>query len=228
MELGETYAETRIRIAELMQSLSPEEQALRLPACPEWDSRDVVGHMAGLVVDVASGRLEGAGTPAWTEAQVDAYRGQSLEAVLADWAVQAAGAETDAEKVFGAFAGRLVSDAYAHEQDIRGATGRPGHREAAAVAVSLGVQLDALTQRLADAGLPALRLCAADGAQEWTVGDGTPGATLTVPSAWELLRAVQARRSRAQVAALGWEGDVWERYLDAFFRWDPPAGDVLE
>lgn len=227
MELGEIYAETRVRIGELLRSLSAEEQAAKLPTCPEWSSRDVVGHMAGLVVDVTTRRLEGAGTPAWTQAQVDAFRDRSTEEVLADWEAVAKEAEGDLEGVLGPFAVRLVSDAYSHEHDIRGATGRPGHRDAAALPVAMTLQLEMLGQRLADGALPALRLRAADGA-EWTVGEGPPAATVTAPSAWELLRAVTARRSRSQVAALGWEGDGPGRYIDSFFRFDPPGRDIVE
>jgi len=50
---------------------------------------------------------------------------------------------------------------------------------------------------------------------------------VTVASSWELLRAITARRSRAQVAGYGWDGES-EKFLGAFFRFDPPSYDIEE
>lgn len=226
MPLGPIYAETRCRITELVRSLPPDRLAATLPTCPAWTSRDVVGHMTGLVADVQTGNLPGLGTPDWTQGQVDAYSDRTLDEVLDDWATLAAGLEADLEAVAGADGIRVVSDAYTHEQDIRGAVGRPGAREAAALPFVLDFQLTNLGRRVADAGLPALRVRAGD--LDRVVGDGSPAGTLTVDSPWELQRSLMARRSRAQIAALAWDGADPARYLPVFFRFDPPEHDIVE
>jgi uncharacterized protein (TIGR03083 family) len=229
-ELGGIYAETRRRISELVGSCSGQELALRLPTCPDWTVRDVIGHLAGLIADVRASRLDGLGTPAWTQVQVDRFAHRSLPEVLDDWAQAAGPAEADWDAVTapaGAASVRIVSDAYSHEHDIRGVLGQPGWRESRAFAVTLRLQLDGLGVRLGEAGLPALELWCADG-RRFNVGEGEVGARVEVASTWELLRAMTARRSRNQVAAYAWDGAGSEKYLDCFFRFAPPAVDILE
>lgn len=229
-ELGEIYAETRGRISELVGSCSGAELARRLPTCPDWTVRDVIGHLAGLIADVRAVRLDGLGTPAWTQSQVDRFVHRTLPEVLDDWARAAEPVEADWDAVT-AVAGpanvRIVSDAYSHEHDIRGAVGRPGCRESRAFAVTLRLQLDGLGARLGEAGLPALQMRCGDG-RRFTAGEGAVGAGVEVVSTWELLRGLTARRSRNQVAAYAWDGVGSERYLDCFFRFAPPAVDILE
>jgi uncharacterized protein (TIGR03083 family) len=225
--LGESYADERRRISDLVRALSAADLGVRLPTCPDWTVRDVVGHMTGLMADVRSGNLGGLGTSAWTQAQVDAFADRSLEAVLADWAELAAPAEADAVGVLGQASARLVSDAFSHEHDIRGAVGRRGGRDSAALAISLRVQLEALATRLAEAGLPALALHCDDGGA-FLAGSGEPGAIVQFPTTWEMLRCVTARRSRAQLLGLTWTGAPAEDYLPAFFRFAPPEHDIVE
>jgi uncharacterized protein (TIGR03083 family) len=229
-ELGEIYAESRRRISDLVGSCSGAELARRLPTCPDWTVRDVIGHLAGLIADVRASRLDGLATPAWTQAQVDRFAHRSLPEVLDDWAQAAGPAEADWDAVTapaGAASVRIVSDAYSHEHDIRGSLGQPGWRESRAFAVTLPLQLDGLRARLSEAGLPALEMRCADG-RRFTVGDGEAGARVEVGSTWELLRALTARRSRSQVAAYAWDGAGSEKYLDCFFRFAPPVHDILE
>lgn len=226
-EPGAIYGQTRRRISELVSSLSADELARTLPACPDWTVRDVIGHMTGLVADVRAGRLDGVGTPEWTRAQVNAYAGGTPREVLAEWAELAAPLEVDLQAVLGEWSPRIITDVYSHEHDIRGAVGRPGARYSSAFPISLRLQLDTLGSRLSQAGLPALALCGEDGTR-YVAGPGRPIATVRAESAWELHRAVTARRSRGQVLAYHWTGDDPERYLSVFFRWDPPAVDIHE
>jgi hypothetical protein len=87
----------------------------------------------------------------------------------------------------------LVIDVTSHEHDVRGAVGRPGHRDAPAVAYALESVVETLAAWW-PAGLPAVRLAGDSGA--WTLGAGAPAASLRA-SDFELLRAVMGRRSRA-------------------------------
>src|SRR5205814_115350 len=83
--------------------------------------------------------------------------------------------------------------------------GRPGERDGAALDFAVQKVMAGLHRRLDAAGAPALRLVA--GNQEWTVGTGEPAATVSADG-YEFLRAMIGRRSRAQIAALAWEGDA--------------------
>ncbi|MGH8994274.1 MAG: maleylpyruvate isomerase family mycothiol-dependent enzyme [Acidimicrobiia bacterium] len=222
---GEIYAETRERVTALVRSLSPEELAGRVPTTPDWSPRDIVGHLAGVAFDAVTGNIEGLGTDPWTAVQVDARRGMALEEVLAEWEghskIMEPVLDTAPPPVL-----RMIADCYLHEQDIRGAVGRPGARDASAVDVALDIVLFGLGSRLVAAGLPGLRFRA--GEREWAAGSSPPGATVTAPDAYELLRCLYSRRSWAQVAALGWEGDEAERYVDTLGRFPFAIRDIVE
>ena len=117
---------------------------------------------------------------------------------------------------------RAVADVAAHEQDIRGALGKPGARDN-----------DAIDVRRAD--VPRR-----DGQGRWRAhgwrrsrsartatrcwpGRPTPGRRDEADhDAFELFRAVLGRRSRAQVVAMGWTGDPTP-YLEHFFVFGPAA-----
>jgi uncharacterized protein (TIGR03083 family) len=224
---GAIYAETRERVAALVSSLSEEELGATVPATPAWTPRDIVGHLAGVASDVVTGNLAGRGSDLWTAAQVSARRPMSLREVLEEWA------ETSKrlEPLLDSGAGppdvlRVVADCYLHEQDIRGATGRPGGRGAIGMYFSLDLVIHGLGTRLDEAGLPGLRLRAAG--REWVVGSAEPQMTVTAPDAFELLRCLYTRRSRAQVAALAWDGEGAERYLDHFGRFAYAEEDIVE
>jgi uncharacterized protein (TIGR03083 family) len=228
MNLGAIYADTRLRISDLTRQMSDQELGTTLPTCPAWTVRDVIGHMAGLVDDGTHRRMAGLGTDEWTMAQVDAHRAKSLEEVLADWAKVAAAAEADLEGTIGPMGIRLVSDAWTHEQDIRGAVGRPGARaDNSALAPTLSIQTATLGERLDAAGLPGIAIRGEDGTV-LDAGSHPVGITLRVPTAWHYVRAVTSRRSRAQVSAMQWEGAPPDRWLEAFFRFTPPEHDILE
>jgi len=227
MNLGAIYAETRVRISDLARQLSADELATTLPTCPAWSVRDVIGHMAGLVDDGTHRRMAGLGTDEWTMAQVDAHRAKSLEQVLENWGKLAAAAEADLEGTIGPMGIRLVSDAYSHEQDIRGAVGRPGARDNSALAPTLQIQTATLGERVDGADLPAIAIRADDGTA-LVAGSRPPGITLRVPTAWHYVRAVTSRRSRAQVSAMQWEGGSPVSWLEVFFRFTPPEHDILE
>lgn len=222
---GSIYAETRERVVALVRSLSPDELDAVVPTTPAWSARDIVGHLAGVASDAVTGNIEGLGTEPWTAVQVEDRREMSLEEVLAEWArhseIMEPVLDTAPPPVL-----RMIADCYMHEQDIRGATGRPGARDAAAADVSLEIVLFGLSNRLDAAGLPGLRFRA--GEREWVAGSAEPGATVTAPDAYELLRCLYSRRSRAQVAALAWEGDAPARYLDTLGRFPFAESDILE
>lgn len=101
--------------------------------CEGWTVRDVVAHIAGNCADVMAGRLDGVGSPAFNQRQVDERRDRSPAEVLAEW-------DETAPKVEALYAGlppevwdrelpgmgtvgrgvlRQLEDLWVHAQDIR-------------------------------------------------------------------------------------------------------------
>jgi hypothetical protein len=118
----------------------------------------------------------------------------------------------------------VVCDISAHNQDLRGALDIPGDRESAGVALSLQRYVAGLSQRVAAAGLPALRLCTERG--EHVAGHRSPSSTVTATQ-WELFRALCSRRSPSQIRSLRWSGDA-ENYLPLLPAYGLPRDDLME
>jgi uncharacterized protein (TIGR03083 family) len=196
------------RVIELVEGLSAEQAEVRVPACPDWRVRDLFAHMVGLGVDVVGGDEPDDHNAAWTERQVQQRRDHDLAALVAEW-------ETVAEPLrewMRANGTRPLGDVIIHEQDLRGALGRPGGQDTAG--------LDAIRDRFAArfrdraAALPPIAL----------LGDRWQWASRGVPDDapvalragdFDLARALVSRRSAAQLRAWTVRGDVTE-HLPAF------------
>src|SRR4051812_31883819 len=117
MEAAEIYAACRGRLLDLAATLTSEQQAAPLAATPPWTVLDGYRHLAGVCADVLDGRMDGAGSPEWTAAQLAARAGASIDEVCAEWSVR--GPELEARV---AAAGRAMAftafDVWTHEQDI--------------------------------------------------------------------------------------------------------------
>lgn len=183
---------------------------LTMPACPGWTVRQTVAHLTGLAQDVVSANLEGVGTEAWTQAQVDRLGQHSIDELLDLWgqtigplAAQLTGATPEIA------AGQLVFDVLTHEHDIRGALGEPDARDGdLSYQVALGFLATMYDLTLRHTGRAAMRLTTPS---IGTVQLGDPGAAtdqlaLEV-SDFDALRAFGGRRSEQQLLALPWHGD---------------------
>ncbi len=104
---------------------------------------------------------------------------------------------------FGRSGAQLVTDAATHEHDIRGALGRPGARDSAAIEIAFHYVGDAVGGVLDTAGPGALVVHHDRGAT--TFGSGEPTFALRT-TRFEFLRATTGRRSPAQIAAYDWDG----------------------
>ena len=112
------------RVIEVVEGLSAEQAEVRVPACPDWRVRDLFAHMVGLGVDVVDGDEPDDHNAAWTERQVRQRRDHDLAALIAEW-------ESVAEPLrewMRANGIRPLGDVIIHEQDLRGALGRPAAR----------------------------------------------------------------------------------------------------
>ena len=204
---GAAYAGVRRRINELVADVS-DRTGDTVPACPEWRVRDLVAHVAGVVDDVLGGRIEGAGSAAWTAAQVESRRERPFPEVLADWNEQAPQLEGMLDS-FGPPGRQMVMDAVTHEHDLRGALGAPGARDSDAVVIGVSWLLDAYQMASSANGHPGVRIVASDGARvTWEPTDGRPAVATVTASSFELLRAFSGRRTEDEVRSFSWEGDV--------------------
>jgi len=219
------YRDLRVRVSDLVRAANDTELAKVAPATPEWRVRDVLAHMVGVCDDVSNGNLAGVATDDWTDAQVVKRRDWSLEEILADWDNNATRLEVGMNDL-GPAIGQMLADASTHEQDIRGALGAPGGRDAEALVIGVEWGLDVLGQRLAQDGLGTLRVEHEDGTSN--VGEGDPVTRLQA-SRFEVGRAMTGRRSRAQMHAMSWDGPLDpEALLLAVAIFTPPEHDLVE
>jgi uncharacterized protein (TIGR03083 family) len=130
---------------------------LTVPACPAWNVRQTVAHLAGLALDIVSLNMEEKAADSWTQAQVDRLGGHSIDELLDLWGQMID--PVTAMLALQASACQLVFDTLTHEHDIRGALGEPGSRTGGlAFEVALGFSTTVGDQFIRHAGLPALRL----------------------------------------------------------------------
>ena len=203
MEAGDIYKPARGRITALVGGLSEDQLDTIVPATPLWRVRDVVAHLAGAAPDVVNGNVEGAATDPWTAKQVADRQGRSIGELLDEWATSAAHFEANIPTPL------LAYDVLTHEWDLRGALGRPGEKDTDDIDWMVQQFTGFIGSGIRRKELPALRLTA--GTDEWLLGDGEPGATLTTEP-FEIFRFAIGRRSEAQIRAYDWTGDP-EPYL---------------
>ena len=182
-------------------TLTEADGAVRTAACPEWSVRDVYSHLAGLCADILDGRTDGAGTDPWTARQVAERADRSLADNLAELAEKG---PTVVEVLRSFPVERVAVDQWTHEQDVRGALGRPGSRDVPVVAWALPLASRAVGDHRRDRGEPALRVDGSSGS--WVLGDGDPAATIAADD-FDLLRAYLGRRSPGQVQGWVVDGD---------------------
>jgi uncharacterized protein (TIGR03083 family) len=204
----------------LAAELTEADGELRTAACPEWRVKDVYAHLAGLCADALEGRVDGAGTDGWTARQVEERKDRTLAENVAELrergpafvsALRARPIE------------RVVIDQWTHEQDVRGAVGKPGSRDAAVVAWAVALMATGLDKGWRAQGKPAVRIEATSAS--FALGEGDPVATMKTDD-FELVRAVLGRRSAAQVRAMVVDGDP--AALDGLAVFGPRQDDLHE
>ena len=215
-DLARMYRETRERLTALVSGLDEAQLATAVPACPGWSVADVIGHLAAIPEDALAGRLTGPPSVAETAVQVDRFRGRPMAQTLAGWTSMA----PQFEEIVAAFGvWPAVIDVASHEQDIRGAVGRPGARDTEVIRELAGW----LVTRLRP---PVPMRVTFEDTQILIGPDGGPvlGLTTTWYEAfgWRL-----GRRSRSQLASLDWSGDP-APVLDHLVVFGPAPADVIE
>ena len=216
----EEWGRAQQRVIELVADLPPERAERRVPACPDWTVRDLLSHMVGLGADVVAGDEPDDHNAAWTAAQVARRRDRDVTELVGEWRAVA-----DPLRAWMRAHGiRPLFDVTIHEQDLRGALGRPGAQDTPALAAVRERFVARLADRLR--GRPPLSLVG--DRWRWDSEPGAEPAVVIRAPDYELTRALLARRSAHQLRAWTVRGDV-EPYLDAFTTLGPlPAADLSE
>jgi hypothetical protein len=191
--------------------------ATGVPACDGCASHYVVAHAAAVAEDAAAGRITGIPSDEHNAGQVARLAAVGAGDLLELWDASAA----QFEEIVGAFrVWPAVIDVASHEQDIRGAIGRPGARDCDAIR-------HGVAHLLAILSVPVpLRVVLEDG--EHLVGPDSDAAVLTLATTrFETFRWRMGRRSRAQLAGLRWSGDPTP-VLDHLCFLGPARRDILE
>jgi len=219
------YRELRDRVSNLVREHASGVDELA-PATPEWRVRDIVAHMAGSCDDVAHARLEGVGSDTWTSAQVEPRRDWPVDRLLDDWNEHSTTIEPQIASFPPVIAGQMITDAYTHEQDIRGALRAPGGRDSLAADIAFDWGSDRLGDRMTAQHEGSLVLETNSATK--AVGSGEP-VTRLCADRFDITRALMGRRSRAQLESMGWDGPFEpERLLLSTELFRPAATDIVE
>jgi hypothetical protein len=182
----------------------------------------VLAHVVGLTFDMNRSRFDAASPDAWTERQVAERRDRTIAEIVAEWDREAPTFEGGL-RLFGYEIGsHYVADLHAHLQDVRSAFGLEPADDDATVRVALDFFLGSLDDDLRATDAGAIELIA--GGETHLVGDGEARATLRA-TPFEVLRVLSARRSRAQIRALDWTGDV-AAVIELLGRYPLPEHDL--
>lgn len=139
MNQTETAEALRIERERLMAYLSelPEAAWDKGSLCKGWRVRDVVAHLVGNAADIVARNLEGAGSEAFNQRQVDERTDKNPAELLAEWTEQGPAFEEGVRilddnfwnapyppfATVGEALARLVEDLWVHAHDIRLALG---------------------------------------------------------------------------------------------------------
>ncbi len=225
-DYADEYAAARAGVRALLSDSDDVVAATVVPSCPEWTVHDLCAHLVGVPASlvVRDNPPPGDNQP-WVDRHVAERADCSIAELLDEWDAVGPAFEGLMRKLPHAFGG-LVYDAVAHEQDLRGALGRPGNRDGAGVQASLDVLIPMVERDLAAHGPTPGTLHLSAGEREWIVGDGGPTVSLTT-TPFELMRLLGSRRSRGQMVAAAWDGDV-EPFLPALAHMPLPDRDIVE
>lgn len=231
-ECAEEYDACRGRISELVSTLTDDEAARVVPACPDWNVHDACAHLAAIPASILAGDLPGADADAWVARTIADRADHDLEQIMSEWASVTPAFREVMISGGGQMAG-MVLDAVAHEHDIRHALDRPGGRDSRGIALTLGFTKLIMDRDLRTHGSGDVVRFACD-AGEWQAGgpvEAEPTITLDLSGrrdgSFELMRALGSRRSAAQLDGLDWNGD-WRSAQDGIFHMPLPESDIVE
>jgi uncharacterized protein (TIGR03083 family) len=201
------------RVIDLVESLNPEEAGRSVPACPDWTVTQLLAHMVGLNADVLAGDEPDDHNSTWTQRQVDHRAGREPADLVAEWR-DLTQPMRDWMREHGT---RPLHDAVIHEQDLRGAVGRPGARDSDGLAAVREAMAERFATRVRAAHLAPVELRSP--AWIFSTGDADPGLELFAPD-FDLTRALMTRRTADQLRQWSTAGSI-DPYLPVFASLGP-------
>ena len=211
MSHAEAYESVHRRILDL---LDPQVSDVEVPTCPGWTVKDVVAHLAGFLAVYRTGDPQEVYSQGWGDREVLKRRDRSLVECVAEWEALLEGSDD----LFGSRLGPVaVSDALAHEQDIRTALDRPGARDDESIVPAVEMGLAFIAKQAEGQRLPPIRVVSDE--IDRRLGDGEPVATLRATT-FELFRVIHGRRTPDQLRDMQWEGEPGP-WLSALFLFGP-------
>ena len=232
MQIDE-YRASHHRISELAIRLTDDQLETVVPTAPKWTVRDLLGHIVGVPSDLSMWPVGAEPPPIppsdeYTAGQVERRRILSMSELLEEW-----------DKSIPVFEARMadwgrwnapIHDVLCHEADIRGALLLPRIPDEAWQASlddwpSFLVECAPILSRRW--GLLQDTVAARVGDRTYTLGTGEPSASVDVPDAYELWRAMFGGRSKRQIANWRWSSDP-EPYLETLPFFYAPDEDVTE
>jgi uncharacterized protein (TIGR03083 family) len=218
------YRGCRERIIEVATDLDRDQLSLAVPACPDWTVTQLLAHLVGVAEDFAADNLEDAGSQEWTEAQVARRSRLTPAEIVEKWESLSRDLEPSLDRIRPGIAAMLISDAVTHEHDLRGAVDRPGARDSDALLIALERSVKRFGKRIKDARLPSVIVRCED--ETWQAGVLAPAVELQ-GDRFELVRALQGRRTTREIASLRWAGDA-RPYVELAPSHPPPRVSLSE
>jgi uncharacterized protein (TIGR03083 family) len=207
------WTNTQRRVVELIEALDAAEAERSVPACPDWTVTQLLAHMVGLNADVLAGDEPDDHNSTWTQRQVDLRAGREPAALVTEWLALTQPMQ-DWMHEHGT---RPLHDAVIHEQDMRGAVGRPGARDSDGLAAVREAMAERFATRVRAAHLAPVELRSP--AWIFSTGDGDPGLELFAPD-FDLTRALMTRRTADQLRQWSTAGTI-DPYLSVFASLGP-------
>lgn len=218
------YRCCRERVVEIAADLDSDQLCLAVPACPEWTVIQLLAHLVGVAEDFAADNLEHAGSHEWTEAQVVRRSRLTRAEIVEEWESLSRDLEPSLDRIRPGIAAMLISDAVTHEHDLRGAVERPGARDSDALLIALERSVRRFGKRIKDARLPSVIVRCED--KSWQAGVLAPAVELQ-GDRFELVRALNGRRTTEEIASLRWAGDA-RPYIELAPSHPPPLMSLAE
>jgi uncharacterized protein (TIGR03083 family) len=217
--IARLYRDNQKSFVALLESLEPDDWAVAVPCTPDWTVRDVLSHVAGVTDDLASGRLEGAGTPPWTASQIVRNRDLAVSDMITRWNAQI---DAVAEVLERLGEMRPVFDCITHEHDIRHALGRSIDRESEMVGV--------MSAGFASGTLPVpVTIVFDDDAPAAVSGvDEADPIELSGVSRFEFVRSRLGRRTADQVRGYRWSQPPSDELIAGWFVFGPSPAPIVD
>lgn len=188
------WLDTTQRIRRLVVDLPEERLAAPVTAAGGRSVRDVLGLLVGTAADAVAGRLHGV-------LDVEKSASRPVAALMAELDDRAAALAALVRDEPGA--GRLLVDLVSVEHDLRTALDEHGARDDDAVVVAVEIMAGVLSERLAEAGVPGLRLTC----EQWGHDTAEPCHQILVADRFELFRGLGGRRSAHEIRRWMWSAD---------------------